>query len=1051
MKYTLGYIGLVFVLLSPEVCAQRKTVTQLVEFNTINQGMWGPGNAPGINNTFEIFPEYTLDLPFDTRDATIFEFEGLEFGAGIDGFIKLGLGPFQFVIEGFELGSVDVNYPAEITIDVPDDGSFNAGETINLFSDFTARTGAEIITRYPSAANARVALELGMFFDMDLGFTACLVDCLPRISIFEVAGALGAPSPLIDRDFKFFEVTLSEMTFVCPDAPSFQCVEPGIGNPPSYSFTDSRNIFEASAELPFVETTSEIVGNRVLVARGEHAYVRNTVKVIPLIIAFELPVVSQVLRLVNSDLTLFTIQDFVGNDVSLTVTWVLLNVDLVVPITHKQEFIFNPQVRTTLDFDDTVGYVVKSAAGRDQVGRGTSFQYVVGDEVDIDFPCTYEFMDVVATHAIENEFSNKTNDNIALQIEFDALTFGVQIDPFIIIPEICIPIPFVGDQCVGPIGTPAINEEIGPLVPSEEIVLIEQDFPPYIDRTWELGGFRDTTLAPFRIQPRRQQVTFATTDVECHDDATGTITTTFPDASAPLQYEWSFGSTDQSPVNVLGGTHNVKITDANECVRFESVTIQQPEPLEADIFATNISCDGAAEADIMLDVTGGTGAYSYRWNIPGETSAGLVGRGAGTYTVEITDVNNCRIEKTITITEPGPLVVEIFNPQEPSCAGGGDGALDLFVGGGTPPYSFLWSNGQIGRSIDELPAGNYDVLVTDVNGCTIRDNIILDEPSELQANLVTTADVTCFSEANGGLSVFVQGGTPPYQYTWFNEDVTLGATNTAIDNLASGFYTVEVVDSKGCRIVMDRVINQPVAPLKATMTPTHVSCRETNDGAIDLTVEGGTPPYRYAWSNGAQSEDISNLMAGVYEVLVTDDNNCTVGSKTLVITPTEITPRIEVSNVSCQDQQDASIEVTAIEGGFGPYTVEWSTGATGRLVEGLAQGSYAVTIRDNTGCTYEEVFDISVNDVACLFIPSSFSPNGDDINDTWVIRNIELYPNVELRVFNRWGLDVFQDIGYSEPWDGTYRGNPLEPGTYYYVIDLNDGSPLYKGPLSLLQ
>ena len=1049
VKYTLVYT-LLFLLLPSVHYAQRKEVQQSMSFETFNQGMWGPGNAPGINNTFEIFPEYAIDLPFDTRDVTILTIEGLEFGAGIDGFVKLGIGPFQFVIEGFEFGSIDVNYPTELTIDVPADGSFNSGETISILSDFRAGAGAELITRYPNADDARIALELGLLFDMDMGFTACLIDCLPRVSIFDLVQPAGAPSPLLDKDLKFFEVTLSEMTYICPTAPSFQCVEPGISVPPTFKVDVSNGLFKAEARLPNVQTTSMLIGNKVLEATGEDPYITTRLDVIKLIQSFQIPALTQVLQAVNSERTLFKIKDFASNDVRLRVTWVLLDVDLAVPITHKQEFVFEPSIITRLDFPDTVGFEVRSATARDKIGRGVSFEYTVGDNVSIDFPCTYEFMDVIATHKLKNQFSNKTLDNIGLNLEVTALTFGILIDPFIIIPEVCIPIPLAGDVCVGPIGTPAIDESVT-LVPTKSIELISQDFPPYIDRTWELGGFRDTTLAPFRIQPRRQQVAFATTGVECYDDATGTITTTFPGASTPVQYEWSFGSTDQSPVNVPGGTHNVKITDANECVLFESVRIQQPELLEAEIFATNIACDGAAEADIMLDVSGGTGAYTYRWSVPGETSSSLRDRGAGTCSVEITDANNCMVEKTITITAPEPLVVEIFNPLEPSCTGAGDGALDLFVGGGTPPYSFLWSNGQIGKSIDELPSGDYRVTVTDVNGCTLSDNITLGEPNPLQANVVTTADVTCFSEANGGLAVFAQGGTPPYQYTWFNEDVTLGAATTAIDNLASGFYTVEVIDSKGCRVTIDRVVNQPLAPLRATMTPTHVTCLENNDGSIDLTVEGGTPPYRYAWSNGARSEDITNLTAGVYEVLVIDNNNCSVGTKTLVITPNEITPSTRVSNVSCLDQQDASIEVTAIRGGFEPYTVEWSTGATGMSIEGLAEGSYSVIIRDNVGCTYEETFDISVNEVACLFIPTSFSPNGDDINDTWVIRNIELYPSVELRVFNRWGQDVYQNVGYSTPWDGRYRGGLLEPGTYYYIIDLKDGSSLFKGSLSILQ
>ncbi len=1053
VKHIFTYV--VLLLLCTGALAQRKVVDQTAEFNTFNQGMWGPGNAPGINNTFEIFPEYSIRLPFDTRDFTILTIEGLKFGAGIDGFFEFGIGPFQFVIEGFELGSVDVNYPSTVSIDVPQDGSFNAGETINILSDFNANPGARIVTRYPSAENARIALELGLLFDADIGFTACLAGCLPRLSVFDVFNVIGTrPQPLLDQDFKFFEITLDEITYICdafdPLAPedAFQCTVPGVGNPPSYSFTDSKNIFTADAELPFVQTTSQIVGNRVLVATGEHAYVNNSVNVISLIAL--IPVVKPFAQVIEGSVDLLTVKDFVGNDVSVTVSWALVRIALEVPITHKQRFVFEPEIVTTLEFPDTVTYVVKSQTKGDISGRGPTLEYQIGDEVNVDFPCEYEFMDVTATHRIINDFSNKTNDNIKLQLTVEALDFGLHVDPFIIIPRICIPIPFADDLCVGPVGTPPLDIDPDPLWTPDPIVLIDQDFPPYIDRTWELANFNDVEAPLFRLEPREAQVNFATTDVVCFGESTATITTDFPNATEPVQYEWSFGSTSKSPVNVPGGKHEVKITDARECILFESVTIGQPEELTAEISATDISCTGATEADINLVVEGGTGPYTFLWNTSA-TSPGLVDQVAGTYSVTITDDNGCSIERSITIEQPTDLVVRIFNPVEPSCAGASDGSLDLFVDGGTPPYSFLWSNGQIGQSIDELPAGNYSVEVTDVNRCTLVDNITLSQPAALQAAVSTTADVSCFSEANGGLTVLAQGGTPPYEYTWYNKDITLGAKSTSIDNLASGFYSVEVLDSKGCRIVIDRVVNQPLAPLQASMIPTHVTCSGNNDGAIDLIVEGGTPPYRYLWSNGATAEDVSNLAEGAYEVLVTDDNDCTVGTKTLVITPREIVPSLIISDVSCQDQEDASIEIRAIRGGFEPYTVQWSTGSTDMMIEALAEGSYGVTITDDEGCVFQETIDITKNDITCLFIPNSFSPNGDDINDTWKIRNIELYPSVQLRVFNRWGVNVFENTGYERPWDGMFQGRQLEPGTYYYIIDLKDGSPLYTGPLSILQ
>ncbi len=662
------YIATFILLMGFQVVGQRKVVNQSASFSTVNQNMWGSGAAPGINTTLEIFPEYKQKLPFDTRDFTILEFEGLEFGAGIDGFVEFGVGPFQFVIEGFTLGEVDVNYPTNVSIDLPADNSFNSGETIIIKSSFQASPGAELITRYPSAAAARVALELGLLFDADLGLTGCLIDCLPRLAIVPAH-----TDPILDQDFKFFEVTLSELTYICEDPTSmplpFQCTLSS-GGPP-WAFTDPKDIFTAEAELPFVVTNSQIVGLTDLQATGEHTYVNNSLNVIKLIGL--IPVVAPFAEAIEGSRDIVTVTDVVGNSVSVTVSWVLVRITLNIPITHKQEFDFKPEIVTRLTFPDTVEYVVHSKTNGDQPGRAPFLEYQIGDSVSVNFPCEYDYMDVYATHRINNQFSNKTNDNIGLNLKFEALEFGLHIDPFIIIPEICIPIPFSDDLCVGPVGTPEVDETFGPLIDPDPIVLLDQDFPAYVDRDWELQGFSEFVVAqPFRLEPRKTTVDFVMTNIDCFGETTGTITTNFLNATEPVSYEWSFGSTAKSPTNVPAGTHQVKITDARGCVRFETAIITQPEIIEAQISATEITCDGVGESDISLVVEGGSGNYTFLWNT-GDTTPSLIDQQAGVYDVTISDDNGCSIQKSITVDQPSQLVVEIFNPLEPSCNGGSDG------------------------------------------------------------------------------------------------------------------------------------------------------------------------------------------------------------------------------------------------------------------------------------------------------------------------------------------------------------------------------------------
>ena len=157
------------------------------------------------------------------------------------------------------------------------------------------------------------------------------------------------------------------------------------------------------------------------------------------------------------------------------------------------------------------------------------------------------------------------------------------------------------------------------------------------------------------------------------------------------------------------------------------------------------------------------------------------------------------------------------------------------------------------------------------------------------------------------------------------------------------------------------------------------------------------------------------------------------------------------TEVTCADQQDATITIDEIIGGFPPYDILWSNSENGEMIEELEEGSYTFTITDDKGCTIQETVVVSLSPQPCLFIPNAFSPNGDTVNDVWNIRNIQLYPEVLIRVFNKWGEQVFESMGYTEAWDGTFRGNLLPPATYYYVLDLQNGDPIYKGALSILR
>jgi uncharacterized protein (DUF2141 family) len=195
----------------------------------------------------------------------------------------------------------------------------------------------------------------------------------------------------------------------------------------------------------------------------------------------------------------------------------------------------------------------------------------------------------------------------------------------------------------------------------------------------------------------------------------------------------------------------------------------------------------------------------------------------------------------------------------------------MTVSGGTSPYSYLWSNGATTEDLTNLKAGTYSVLVTDNNGCIKRDTVQIDQPQSPISIGHKKIDVLCHDQKTGEIDLSVSGGSPDYTFSWSN-----GATTEDIADLAAGVYTVVVTDLSGC-IVRDTIqIVQPDSAIISFGKVTDVLCYGDKTGAIDLSVFGGTPSYVYEWLTGETSQDVSGLQAGVYTVLITDANGCTM-------------------------------------------------------------------------------------------------------------------------------------------------------------------------------
>lgn len=225
-----------------------------------------------------------------------------------------------------------------------------------------------------------------------------------------------------------------------------------------------------------------------------------------------------------------------------------------------------------------------------------------------------------------------------------------------------------------------------------------------------------------------------------------------------------------------------------------------------------------------------------------------------------------------------------------STNGGADGAIDLNVSGGTPPYQYLWSNGETTEDLTNLGAGSYSVTVTDSDLQTKSDSVIINQPSEILELTLIPTHVTTFGVSDGAIDLSVSGGTSPYQYLWSN-----GETTEDIYNLSAGEYSVIVTDSDQQTESDSITINQPLGELSLVLSTTNTSIFGASDGIIHLTVTGGLPPYQYLWSNGETTADIYNLSAGEYSVVVTDSQSRTKSHSAVVYQPPALLP-----NRTCQ-------------------------------------------------------------------------------------------------------------------------------------------------------
>lgn len=448
---------------------------------------------------------------------------------------------------------------------------------------------------------------------------------------------------------------------------------------------------------------------------------------------------------------------------------------------------------------------------------------------------------------------------------------------------------------------------------------------------------------------------------------------------APFTYQWSSingvsgsATSDQDTFTIASlpqGAYRITITDSSseQCeFRQRNVLVQGPGAVVQAINVDPVSCGGAGDGRIALDVIGNNPIYT--WS-NGATTTGIDQLAGGLYSVTIDDGPCSTVLTDIEVPEPLPLGFRAITTPT-SCAESADGQIQMDLFGGDGNYTIQWESGLQTPLVNDLSGGYYAFTLTDGNNCSLADSVLVTAPDTLTVQLDSLRDISCFGSDDGYLQVSGQGGTPPYQYAWNN-----GSTLSALFDLTEGSYSLTITDFNGCTATQTYNIIQPDLLEVNLIARDRPLCQGVPDGAIEISATGGIPSYTYLWNDGVTAQNRNNLAVGQYEVTVMDANACLSAPLSIELDPEEVLgPGISLTTPACVGPTTGSISLNP--DGVSPFTANWSTGAEGLSLENIPTGDYGLTLTDNRGCRTDSIItleapqvfdmDLSIENPSCF-------------------------------------------------------------------------------------
>jgi len=443
----------------------------------------------------------------------------------------------------------------------------------------------------------------------------------------------------------------------------------------------------------------------------------------------------------------------------------------------------------------------------------------------------------------------------------------------------------------------------------------------------------------------------------------------------PYQYSIDNGVTFQASPTFPGlsaATYNVVVEDGAGCQATGTETVNSiAGPSIASVANSDPQC-GLSDGTITITASGGTGGllYSIDNGVTFQTGTSFTNLAPGTYNVVVEDAVGCQdTAPTITLVDLGPPTISTVAVSNADC-GNIDGTITITATGGTGTLQYSIDNGvtfQASNAFTGLGGASYDIVVEDQNGCTVATTEVITASSAVTVVVDSTGNVFCEGDATGWASITVSGGTLPYTFDWSNDGTGDNDDLEDVINLPAGNYTVDIIDDNGCTASESVTIIELSTALVLTATSTDETLG--NDGTIDLTVTGGTPPYTFDWDNDGtgdndDTEDLTGLTGvATYNVVVTDSNGCTSTLDVTVGSVVGIADNINDMGVSVYPnpntgefyisftnfEGDVAIELTDVAGKL--IYSDFRTVQTNQILEvnidAVSTGMYFITLNGN--------------------------------------------------------------------------------------------------------